>query len=140
MWSKSKLRDVMLFFKPSLLSLFTSSNSMTAKKVLLHAADRFLLCLLYILYNLAIGNISIDKKLYPKLFKSHRASFLFKKISTKAKLNRLLNSTREEQLKFLSQFSGQFPILLKRLFSDSEQNENPAIQPRITEEGQHHTD
>ena len=129
MWTTDKLREVMLLFKPTLLNLFNIKNGMQAKKLIQNAPDRFLVCLLYILYNISIGRIKLHRPSYPSLFKSKRASVLAKKLNTKQKLRKLIDTERSSQVKFLSQFASQYPILLKMLFhnvSNPEHN-NPSI-------------
>ena len=136
MWSYKKLKELMQYFKPTLLNLFNSKNGMIAKKILLESSDRFLNLLLYVLFNIATGKIALDKALYPGLFHSKRASLLFKKLASKRKLKKFLSSSRREQLKFLAQFSSQFPALLKKLFYDESnpKHNNPSINS--VEDGQ----
>ncbi len=122
MWTNDHLNQVMSYFKPTLLNLYTAKTSQIAKNVILHASEKFVTCLFYILYHIAVGNISIDKDLYPKYFKSKRASYLYKQLSSKSKLKKWLKMSRNKQLKFILQFSGQFPNLLKKIFLSESAN------------------
>ncbi len=119
MWSNQDLRKALIHFKPMLLDLYHSATGKIAKKILFNASDKLLKCVIYVLYNIAVGNISLDKTLYPKLYKSKRASYLSKKLGSKSKLKKILKYPRKKQVDFLGHFSSQFPILLKKLLDHS---------------------
>ena len=109
---KEKLRNLMLQNR-NFLALLYNSNSLQAKKELATATNVQIRLILTLLHHCASGSIPVPKDNFEILKKSRKVGFLEKRFYSKVAINKLLRSTRKDQLNALFKVI-DFTILLCR--------------------------
>lgn len=111
-------------FKPYLVrdknfleELYQSSSHPNSKRILQFANDGKVKTLIVFLHLLSSGKINIKKENFDKLQKRHLKIFR-QYFDSKAAYKRLLQSTREEQLKVLFKIVPVLKFLLHTLFNE----------------------
>ena len=116
-FSKIRLRNLMLFNKPFLSELYTS-NALKCDKLLSNANDDQLILIVQIIHYIANGLISLPRNCYETLKKSQKLKFINKTFCSKGKTVKLLKSSREEKLAKLFLLNASFNDLFYPLFNE----------------------
>jgi hypothetical protein len=112
-----RLRALLIRDKQWLGELYLANNILQTKRLLNFGADTKLETLIKYLHCLSNGSIKMKKSTFEKVKNSH-ITFVKRHFETKAALNRLLQSDREEKLKILRKLCASFSYLLYPLFNE----------------------
>ena len=93
------------------LAQLYQSNGMIAKKQLNSASNLQLKLVIHILFAIANGNIPIPLKSFTSLSDGKKSNFVHRHFSSKARVNKILKSSRNDQLNILHKLSNFYPHL-----------------------------
>ena len=113
---QQRFKNYLLRDKEWLESLYTSTNTLQAKRLLNFASDTKLDTLIKYLHYLSNGAIKIKRANFEAIARNH-LSWIKKHFESKVALNRGLQLDREEKLKRLRRLVPSFPYLLYPLFN-----------------------
>ena len=114
---QQRFKALLIRDKPWRGELYLSTNILQAKRILNFATDTKLDTLIRYFHYLSNGAIKIKTASFESIRKSH-VSYVKKHFETKASLNRILQSEREEKLKVLRKLAASFSFLLFPLFNE----------------------
>jgi len=113
----SRFKSMLVRDKLFLQELYQSSSRARSKQILQFANDSKLKTLITFLHLISSGQIPIKKENFEKLANKHLRSFR-NHFDRKAAYKRLLQASREEQLKVLYNIIAVFPYILHTLFNE----------------------
>ena len=114
---QQRFKALLIRDKQWLGELYLSTNLLQSKRILNFATDTKLDTLIRYFHFLSNGAIKIKAASFESVRKSH-ISFIKKQFESKAALNRILQSEREEKLKILRKLGSSFSYLLYPLFNE----------------------
>ena len=89
-------------------------NGMQVRTELSAASNLQLRLLITVLHKISVGSIHLGKSQFASIQRAKKATFLTKQFGTKANTNRLLRSSRKDQLEVLNRLASSFNHLLFR--------------------------
>jgi cell division protein FtsB len=117
--NKETLRNYLIRDKSFLRELYEGEGRLKNNRILTFASDSKLNTLIRLLHFIANGEIKIKRVNFDVIQANKKLKIIKKTVEKRAAVNRLLQSERENKLKFLKSLSGIFSALLYCLFNES---------------------
>ena len=119
MMSKEVFKTLLIRDKGFLKSLYEGEDKSKRFRILKSVSDTKLNTLIRFLHFLSNGEIKIKKVNFDIIQENRKLNFIKRHVEKNSALKTLLESEREEKIKFLKQLIGIYPALLYCLFNEN---------------------